>query len=154
MHSAPSVTYPVERSRVWGLAVAGVWLVGVLLTGAWCGYVDAVGWRQWLAMACVVATGVVAVRHWRAAAVGELHWDGMEWWWTEKMAPGGRITGRLVAHLDLQRWLLVRLCDTAGGQRWLWLEQCRQPARWSDLRRAVHSRARVAVEPASMPSPQ
>ena len=153
MHSAPSVTYPVGRARVWSLTLVLVWLAGALLTGAWCVQVDSVGWRQWLAIACVLGGGVAAALDWWATSIGELHWDGGAWWWTAHAAPGEQAPVRLAVQLDLQRWLLVCMCGAAGGRCWLWLEQCREPARWGDLRRAVHARGRGAVDPAGEPLP-
>lgn len=153
MHSAPSVTYPVGRARVWGVTLALVWLAGATLTGSWCVQVDGIGWRQWLAIACVLGGGVVAALGWRTASIGELHWNGGGWWWTARAAPGEQAPVRLVVQLDLQRWLLVRMGAASGGRCWLWLEQCREPARWGDLRRAVHARGRGKIDPAAEPSP-
>jgi hypothetical protein len=109
---------------------------------------NGVGWRQWLAIVCVMLGGTVAATRWLATPAGELQWDGVAWCWTAQAAPGEGIAGRLVVHLDFQRWLLVRLSGAAGGPYWFWLEQYRRPKRWGDLRRAVHSRARVPVDTA------
>ncbi|MDR3454804.1 MAG: hypothetical protein P4L96_18735 [Rhodoferax sp.] len=152
MHSAPSVTYPVGRSRVWGLALGLAWLGGALLTGLWCAEVDRVGWRQWLAVACVLAGAGVALAGWLASPIGELQWDGAGWLWTARRTTAAQVAGLLTVHLDLQQCLLVRL-HAGRGRRWLWLEQRRQPARWDDLRRAVYSRARAAADEARAPLP-
>ena len=154
MHSAPSVLYPVGRPRVWGLILGVVWVGGALLAGAWCAHqMNGVGWRQWLAIVCVMLGGTVAATRWLATPAGDLQWDGVAWCWTTQAAPGERIAGRLVVYLDFQRWLLVRLSGAAGRPYWFWLEQYRQPERWGDLRRAVHSRARVSVDTAGARSP-
>ncbi len=149
MHSAPSVSYPVGRSRVWGLTLALVWLAGALLTLAWWTQVDRPGWRQWLALTCVLVGGAVATTRWRASPTGVLHWDGAGWQWRGPGSCATLATGLLAVHLDLQRCLLVHLrCD--GGERrsrWLWLEQRRVPGHWGDLRRAVYSRAAAEAAP-------
>lgn len=150
MHSAPSVTYPVGRSRVWGLAAGLIWLCGALVTGLWCYQVDSVGWRQWLAMVSVLVCGGVAVVCWLASPEGELQWDGLGWLWA---AQGVQVAGLLTVHLDLQQYLLLCLCSEPGGRRWLWLEQRNQPGRWRDLRRAVYSRARVDTDGPRSPLP-
>lgn len=143
MHSAPSVSYPVGRSRAWRLSLALVWLAGASLTLFWCCRVDDPGWRQWLAVACVLAGAGVAVAAWRASPVGVLHWDGAGWIWQGRAGAGSGAApagAMLVVHLDLQRRLLLRLHCEGGARRWLWLEQRRAPARWGDLRRAVFAR--------------
>ncbi|QDL38879.1 hypothetical protein [Rhodoferax sediminis] len=153
MHSAPSVSYPVGRSRVWALALGLAWLGGALLTGAWCAQADSVGWRQWLAVACVLAGAGVALAGWLASPLGELQWDGVGWCWLARGAGGEQVAGLLTVHLDLQRCLLIHLRGAGCGRRWLWLEQRREPARWDDLRRAVYSRARAAADEARAPLP-
>lgn len=151
MHSAPSVSYPVGRARVWGLTLALVWLAGALLTTAWCVHADSAGWRQGLAIACVLGGGVAAVLDWRSTSIGELHWNGEAWWWMSRSAPDQQVPVRLAVKMDLQRWLLVRVRGATGG--WCWLEQCREPARWDALRRAIHSRERGHGEAAGEPLP-
>ncbi|MEO9042656.1 MAG: hypothetical protein ABI292_09255 [Rhodoferax sp.] len=153
MHSAPSVSYPVGRSRVWGRTLALVWLAGALLTMVWCIQVDSLGWRQWLALVCVLATAGAAVAGWRTSPAGALHWDGAGWEWRGHGAGPEQVAGLLAVHLDLQQCLLVRMRCEGGEWRWLWLEQCRAPERWGDLRRAVYSRAAGAADGARAASP-
>jgi hypothetical protein len=149
MYSAPSVSYPVGRSRAWRLTLALVWLAGALLTLVWCTQVDGPGWRQWLALACVLAGGALASAGWRASLTGVLHWDGAGWQWHDE-ACAEPVAGLLAVQLDLQQCLLVRLHCAGGARRWLWLEQRRAPERWGDLRRAVFARA--AAREASSPA--
>ena len=61
--------------------------------------------------------------------------------------------------LDVQFALLLRLDNLAGAVWWLWAEQSASPARWLDLRRAVHAKPRPETlqdseATASVPSEQ
>ncbi len=144
MHSAPSVTYPVGRSRFAGLLAASLWLAGVAVTALWSHQAPSLDWRHGLALAVVLGSGMVAARSWWAAAEGELRWDGQHWWWS---ASGESLAGVVTVALDLQGRMLLCWCGepapSAGLRQWLWLERGRQPERWDDLRRAVYSRART-----------
>ena len=164
MHSAPSVTYPVGRSRFLGMLAAMLWLAGAVAIAFWSFRSDAVGWRHATGFFAVVACGAFAAVAWRRSPAGALGWDGAGWTWH---APGdGRVAqaqaarsaappgiGELHVALDLQHHLLVRLHGTAHGARWFWLERERRAERWGDLRRAVYSRARPDALPGAMPPP-
>ncbi|MCJ0764302.1 hypothetical protein [Variovorax terrae] len=139
MHSAPSVTYPVGRSRWAGRLALALWLAGAGAAALWLLQPGAAGWRQALALAAVLAAGAAALQAWRTAPQGELHWDGRQWLWSRRGGP--QQPGLVTVHLDLQRCLLLRLQILDGRVRWLWLEPSFQPGRWNDLRRAVYSRA-------------
>jgi hypothetical protein len=137
MRSAPSVSYPVGRSRFSALLRATLWVAGAAATGMWLATarVDVAG--------AIAAVGVLAgcagwaAWSWFREPSGELSWDGARWTFTS----GGRQeSGDLQAALDLQAVLLVHLC-AAGSRRWLWLERGPEPRRWVALRRAVHSPA-------------
>ncbi|MBI2770071.1 MAG: hypothetical protein HYX47_10640 [Burkholderiales bacterium] len=150
MHSAPSVTYPVGRSRFMGLLAAGLWLGGAVAAGWWWAQSDAAGWRHGIALAVLAAAGAHAALAWWRSPQGDLAWDGSGWAWD-----GAGAAGSLHVALDLQRHMLVRW-NGPGRSGWLWLERARSPARWQDLRRAVYSRARPdalpgAPQPAAKP---
>ncbi|MDO8279452.1 MAG: hypothetical protein Q8K31_06550 [Burkholderiaceae bacterium] len=136
MHSAPSVFYPVERSRGAAVGLAAVWLCAALTTLLWWLALGANGWPQVAGLLVLLLSALLAANSWRSLRSGHLGWDGNEWQWAE--AGKGLMSGGL-AHpcLDLQHALLLRLRDAEGAARWIWLERSTDPTRWDDLRRAV-----------------
>ena len=147
MHDAPSVNYPVGRSRWAGALAAGLWLAGLAAALLWSAQPQVAIWRLALAWTAVVVVGVIALRTWWGTPQGVLAWDGSGWTWTPD---GGTVTtGDLQVSLDFQRLLLVRW-RAAGQSGWLWLERG-GGERWDELRRAVYSRARPAALPDTEP---
>jgi toxin CptA len=138
MHSAPSVSYPVGRSRFAAGLLLGVWLLGTAAVALWSTLLRVPGWWLVASVWLVLVAGLCAVWNWWWAPAGVLSWDGESWSWSAA-GPGG--TGGLKVGLDLQHWLLLRWTGT-DTSRWLWLERARHAERWEDLRRAVYSRAR------------
>nr|WP_116605868.1 hypothetical protein [uncultured Albidiferax sp.] len=147
MHSAPSVSYPVGRSRFLAHVQLVLWLLGAATVAAWCAQVDMLGWRQALALASLVCTGAFAWRGWRRMPVGGLYWDGQQWFWT---GAGEPLAVTLQLHLDWQRYMLLSCQPPGAALRWCWVEQASQPQRWRDLRRAVYSPARAHAAPDSV----
>jgi toxin CptA len=148
MHSAPSVTYPVGRSRWVAALLVMVWLAGVAATLRWTTQPDLALARAGGAWAALIASGFFAGWKWWAGPRGELSWVGANWAWT---GPDGAATaGQLQVTLDLQRLLLVRWF-ARGQSRWLWLERAGRASHWDDLRRAVYSRARPEALPLREP---
>ena len=148
MHDAPSVNYPVGRSR-WAAALgAAAWLGGAAVTLLWSAQPQVAAWRLAIAWTAVAAAALLSWRAWRAAPGGVLAWDGAAWTWARHGAGG--VSGDVRVALDLQRLLLVRW-DGADGRLWLWLERASGRERWDELRRAVYSRARPAALPAGEP---
>jgi toxin CptA len=145
MHNAPSVIYPVGRPLGPGLAAAGVWLAGAVVTLLWTHEVDVPGWRQAAAACALALAGGWSLRSWLRSATGELRCDAGGW-----TAPGASGAGELDVALDLQSVLLVRW-HAAGSSQWIWLERRRSPRRWADVRRAVHSRATPQPLPPARP---
>jgi hypothetical protein len=141
MLSAPSVSYPVGRSRDAARLLMVFWAAGAGVAGAWCYQINSidqhVDWRQWAVLAAVVMATVAAWQALGAQAPGELRWDGQFW-----LLDGGEHGGGVASiHLDLQSLMLVRLAPAGGGTQWLWLERRAAPERWRDLRRALYARA-------------
>ena len=143
MHNAPSVSYPVGRSRFLARLQCVLWLLGVVAVAAWFWQLGALGWRQMLAAVGVALAGWVAMQSWWRMPSGFLRWDGQQWFW---MGSGEPCEVRIHVHLDLQRHLLLSLRSQSGVQLWCWVEQASQPQRWDDLRRAVYSPARAQAE--------
>ena len=134
MHAAPSVSYPVGRSRFALVALGLAWLVGLALAALWTLQADAPGWRQALAFGAAGAAGLAAALAWRRSPSGRLAWDGGGWRWEEE-------GGRPEIALDLQSRMLLRWRSDAGAVRWLAVERNAAPAHWDALRRAVYSPA-------------
>jgi toxin CptA len=147
MHSAPSVTYPVGRSRYAGALLLAGWLLGCVVAGAWWAQAGPGPLAASLACAVLAATGWLALVHWRGRVAGTLAWDGDTWSWS---ADGCPEQGEPQAALDLQDRMLV-LWRSGAQSRWLWLERAKAPQHWDDLRRAVYSRATPEALPGPVP---
>jgi toxin CptA len=136
MHSAPSVSYPVGRSRLARRLLLGLWGLGAAGVIAWCLQFSGAPWRTGLLLAALLVAGIAARR---AGGLGEgvqLQWDGQQWSCTGSRQLGGAAAS---VHLDLQSLALVRLCAPEQSAAWLWLDRDACPARWLDLRRALHA---------------
>jgi toxin CptA len=133
MHAAPSVSYPVGRSRFAGALAGALVLLGLAAAIVWSVQSSTVGWRQVAAFGAVFACGGLAARAWWAAPQGVLRWDGGWSWGTE--------AGSVEIALDLQSRMLLRWHAESGAARWLWAERASAPGDWDALRRAVYSRA-------------
>jgi len=153
MHSAPSVTYPVGRSRGAARVLIGIWALGAICAGASCYLFDSVGWRQALLVLSVLFAGAAAGMGLRRDGPAMLHFDGLHWSLTGAGTAETRnpsrpmLAARVLVALDLQSLLLVRLSERGRPHRWIWLERQAMPGRWRDLRRAVYSRP-PSAEPA------
>ena len=135
MHSAPSVTYPVGRSRFAGLLLSAIWLLGAAATALWIRQSVDTGWRPALALALVAAAGLSAFGTWWRSPAGDLAWEEGVWRWSGH--PGSPVPGLDLQHVLLLRW---RSQEAGGPARWLWLERSSRPGSWDAIRRAVYSR--------------
>jgi toxin CptA len=148
MHGAPSVSYPVGRSRFAAGLLAAAWLLGCAAALLWWPQ-SPDSWRLGAMLGALAATGLAAAWNWWRQPCGVLAWDGDAWSWSAH--PGGA-AGRIDVAIDLQHTLLVRWV-AAGASRWLWLARTDRAERWNDLRRAVYSRARPqALQPGGPPA--
>lgn len=148
MHSAPSVTYPVQRSNKALLLLMTFWLLGVVSVGVWCYQADRLGVRQITALAALFLTaGAVC---WGAvfAPDGRLHWDG-QYWSLDGTHPVPAAQAMVV--LDFQSLLLLRL-KVDRSVTWLWLDRQARAEQWRDVRRALFaspvSAGKTSDEPA------
>ena len=138
MHSAPSVSFPVGRSRLASRLVWAAWGLGAAVLAAWCFQFEGAAWRTaWLASAVLLA-GVAAAQAARLGEGARLQWNGQHW-----SCEGAVRLHSAVAtlHLDLQSLMLVRVEEAGRGAAWLWVERASCPPRWLDLRRALHASA-------------
>lgn len=141
MHHAPSVPYPVGRSRFLHATVFVLWLAGVAAAAAQAWHVG--GWTPPVLAtlgSCLLA-GALAARWLRQRPQGVLRWDGEAWFWTPQppaaTAADGPLASPPCVHLDGQQRMLVSLAPAGGATVWLWLESAHSPQRWDDLRRAL-----------------
>ena len=81
MHAAPSVSYPVGRSRFAGALLAALWLLGAAALLAWTLQAAEPGWRQLLAALVLAACGAAAAAGWWRSPAGTLAWEGGAWRW-------------------------------------------------------------------------
>jgi toxin CptA len=147
MHNAPSVSYPVGRSRFAGAVLLGLWLLGAIGCVAWRLASPPSGLRFAAAGICVAVAGAAAAWHWWHMPAGTLAWDQEQWSWL-----GAGLAGSAPeVGLDLQHWLLLRW-RSGSASSWLWLERASRPDQWGDLRRVVCSRGRPEAPPKARPS--
>lgn len=138
MHSAPALSYPVERSRFQGWLLGLTGLGGVLTGLLWQAAADPIGWRQGLFAMALPVTFMAAVWSWRHSPHGNLCWDRQTWSWLSGGADP--VSGSLAVHLDFQFFLLLSLRSDRGTRIWLWLQRNSDASAWNALRRAVFSR--------------
>ncbi len=141
MRSAPSVSYPVGRSRMARGLLLGIWCLGAAGLAAWCLQFSGAGWRTALLALALLVAGIAARR---AAHLGEgaqLQWNGQHWSCTGSAQLSA---GRVSIHLDFQSLVLVRLSEPGRRAVWLWLDRTSLTSRWLDLRRALHATESVA----------
>jgi len=141
MHSAPAVRYLVVRSSRAGWVAAGIWGAGAALCVSWALQPDVDHWSAAVGLSCVLACALLAAMQWEALPQGELQWDGVQWWWRADH-DDRPVDVRL--RLDLGAAMLLHLTTLPGRAPWCVVEQRTMPARWADMRRAIHGRAREA----------
>lgn len=148
MRSAPSVTFPVGRSRYGRGIMLLAWLLGLATLALWLLHGPAPGWRHALAGGALLACAAVAWWSWRRQPqAGELAWDGAAWTWSAGAAAG---PVHLEVACDLQSAMLVHLRSVGGGlvpHSWLWLEPQTDTEAWQAVRRAVYFRAGPQAQP-------
>ncbi len=147
---APSVQYPLRRSRVLGALLLALLFTGAGAVAAWVtlGARDAVVSAS-VALGLWLLAAAGAAHFWWSQPRGLLQFDGQDWALDQmaKSFNGPRILSVPPAVLlDLQAHIWVRVVPTGHSSQWLWLERSSQPERWMDLRRAVYSRARSGVD--------
>ncbi|MCW5653266.1 hypothetical protein [Hydrogenophaga sp.] len=153
MHNAPSVSFPVGRSRVHAQLVFLLGLGGLSGLSAWwllpSGLGDMHGWLAGWGALLWLCWAAAAVRVWWRAPRGLLCWDaqaraawnegpaGLWLWRSAAQAFPVRELQRVDVMLDLQSTALLRLNGGPAGVAWIWVE-CRQaPSLWVPLRRAL-----------------
>ena len=157
MHSAPSVSYPVRRSRSVRRLLMGAWCAGAAIAALAAWQMQDAGWRAALLALGVLVSGL-ALRHGMSgsrAFEGVLHFDGAGWSMSGSSSGSVGFATRAEVCLDFQTVLLLRLRVPGQATSWLWLERDCDPAHWPDLRRAAYSRPPMSgdgVGPAGGPA--
>jgi toxin CptA len=145
MHSAPSVSYPVGRSRFHGTLLLLIGLLGAMTLLSWLLQADAVGVRHLAVVLLWLGCIALAAWHWLKSPVGELNWDGLVWTWT---SGGKSLPVQPEVSLDLQAFLLLRIGTAAWGRGfWVWPERHMALVRWLPLRRAVFGKLPAVGQP-------
>ncbi len=144
MHNAPSVTYVVGRSAIYGWILCLVLVVGAGSMSLWCYGVDSVSWRQGLCCFALLGSGSLAYLSWKSSPQGSLRWATPDWVWSDQYQR--ETEGQVHVRLDWQRCLLLLFVPAQGRGLWLWVSMSTQPSRWHDLRRAVYSPARMTTK--------
>ena len=136
MHNAPTVNYPLGRSRFQAWLTAGTCLLALLAGLLWCTQVGATGWRQGVWLFGWLTSSLLAFQSWRQTPVGVLRWDGESWCWVRE---AHSTSGALAVHIDFQFFMLLSLRPPTGSRIWLWPERNANLPLWNALRRAVFS---------------
>ena len=143
------MTYPLGRShwQAWVLSSFGI--SALLLVGVWILTSQHIGWRQFAGLISVICVSSAAFQGWKNSPVGQLAWDGQVWRWEGPGYQAGIAEYKLLAAVDFQNVMLLRIENQAHAKLWLWAEQRAFSARWLDLRRAVYSPHRTLIGPGS-----
>ncbi|MFZ9373849.1 MAG: hypothetical protein ACO258_05380 [Burkholderiaceae bacterium] len=154
MHNAPSVSFPVGRSRFPLSPLLVIWAGAALVLAAWAQATQADSTAVGAAIALWLACGAAAAWGWRRQAAGWLCWEGDAWRCYAGAVPEEvqqpdavddaaglpGIAGHAECTLDLQSRLWVRFAGEDGRVRWWWLREQDAPAQWAALRRALFAR--------------
>ncbi len=144
MHNAPSVTYPLGRSRFQACLLGGYAAVAVAAFALWWHRTSLSDWRLLCFALLTLTLWSWAVGNWWRSPGGRLCWDGQSWCWHSS---GVSVCGALRARMDLQFCLLLSLNTGAAKSVWLWAERAADAQRWRDFRCAVFARNATAVRP-------
>lgn len=136
MHTAPSVDYPLGRSRFHTFALLIVLLGVLIVDGYWLTQSNVSNGRVGLAFCLSLLSAGASLHAWRYRPVGILRWDGKSWWWLREPV---HCAGSINVHLDVQGSLLLRFCADGGVCQWFWVDRGFAPSLWMALRRAVHA---------------
>ncbi len=125
------------------MLLALLWLVAVTLMLVWHQINSGAGWRLMMEGAFVAAATAACWTGCKKQAAGDLLWDGAGWHYKAADDLDTHPISHLRVVADLQRVLILQARLEAGTQVWLWPDRASSPARWLDLRRAVHARRRL-----------
>lgn len=136
MHSAPSVSYPVGRSRFQAALLIVVALAMLAVSLFWWAAAPW-DWRMSLMLVLLCLALLFAWQAWRYTQQGTLAWNGVSWRFTGSQSS---VVGAVSVPIDLQSTVLLKVTPQDGPQLWLWAERRRLEPLWIPLRLAVFSR--------------
>jgi toxin CptA len=145
-HNAPPVTYPLQRSLVQALIYLSAWLLACALVCSWIWFSQYSGLALLLGAAAITLSGLAGVVGLKSSPVGQLAWDGQHWHWESPAYQAGMSEYELLVAADFQHVVLLRVKNQANASLWLWAERGAAPQRWLDLRRALYSPQRAAMD--------
>lgn len=131
MRCAPSVIYPVLRSRRVGVLLAVLWCLGALPVTAWLVRVSAPLSACVAVVAWTMLAGALCAWHWWRAEPDRLAWDGQSW------STSTVFDAHLAVALDLQFLMVLRVVPVVGRSQWLVVDREASPSAWHSLRCAV-----------------
>ena len=148
-YNAPPVIYPSGRSLLEADGLVLAWTCGLLTLSGWLLTAGGSAFIFAAVAAVLLVVGVTALRCWRSADHGQLHWDGKCWRWESqaghtlaqkhKQEQEQEQEQSICVIVDFQSWLLIRMENQSHACQWLWLERKNAPHRWLDLRRAIYA---------------
>src|SRR3954467_5230605 len=104
MHNAPSVTYPVGRSRFEGRLALAIGFLGAASLATWWVQAQSFGLRHAIGPLVLLGLALWTIRTGRRIVSGTVFWDGVAW---SRCTAEGTSTGKLQIRLDLQGLLLA-----------------------------------------------
>ena len=150
MHSAPSVIFPVGRSRMARRLLWSVWGLGAAVLAVWCVQFSGSAWRTALLAAVLPLSACAALAASRMGQESRLQCNVLLCPCAASAWLGPALA---TVHLDLQSLVLVRLLESGRAAAWFWLERASCPERWLDLRRALHAAGPHAAAAKAMQLP-
>lgn len=148
-HSPPPVQMRVAPGPLLGAGAAAVAIVGLLGLLYWWGFSSAAWWLRGAVAGVWLVAVLLAVRAWRHLPAGVLRWDGQGWLWQPRLRPGEPGNEQdFVALTTLQtvfdaQFAIGLRCSIGARRYFFWLQRSANPGCWDAARRAVYSSALV-----------
>jgi hypothetical protein len=115
----------------------------------WAGFTIRQGWgvTSFALLLVLLAAVLLAAMAQRNAPIGQLRWDGEQWYW---IADQDFTVRTMVCLLDFQLTLLLQVTFDNRQRHWFWIETDSKPFQWNALRRAIVATTNIShdgVEP-------
>ncbi len=126
-----------------------IWVSGVFSAICLGVNVAQTSWTLPAALAICLVSGLFALVQWRKSPIGELRWDGRQWFFvaTKNGSSESLAFFDVTVGLDFQSSLLVRFSAQFGQRQWFWLQSKTDKAAWRNVRRAIFARPRKSPSP-------
>ncbi|MFM2036964.1 MAG: hypothetical protein RL459_2229 [Pseudomonadota bacterium] len=142
--SAPSVSYPVGRSRFYPTVLCALWLFSVVIAVTWFLQSGRLVWAQGAMAGLLILLGVLFWREGRHQTKASLQWNGQEWVW---IGEGEEPISQVSVTFDFQNVMLLTVDSQSGRRRWVWVQGTVSPRLWLPLRRALTAHGRPLTAP-------